>query len=285
MIQSGLAGLIYGCAAALIGLCLVLTYRMAGVINFSQASLGTYGAFIMLHFYNHGWALVPAILAGLVVGGGLAVIVGLAMLKFFPDASVDVKTAVTIGILVSFLALGARSFGTTPQVFPQILSSAAVTISGVVIPGPTVLGIVLALALSFALTVFLRYTKTGTQLRAVSSRPVTAELLGIPVRALTIAIWALGGIITTMAAIIIAPFQGGSYADMSLLIIPGLAAALFGVFRSLPLTVIGGLGIGVVGGFVSSSATLSPYQQSVAFFVILIILLYRQRREVWDAAR
>ena len=60
MFESAVSGLITGSAGALIGLCLVLTYRMAGVINFAQASFGTFGAFTMLQLYDAGWAYLPA---------------------------------------------------------------------------------------------------------------------------------------------------------------------------------------------------------------------------------
>jgi branched-chain amino acid transport system permease protein len=85
--------------------------------------------------------------------------------------------------------------------------------------------------------------------------------------------------------IIIAPSQGGQFVDMSLLILPGLAAALCGLFRSLPLTAIGGVLIGAIGGMTVQWDLLAPYSDSVPFFVVLIILLVTQRRETWDAAR
>ena len=68
MFESAVSGLITGSAGALIGLCLVLTYRMAGVINFAQASFGTFGAFTMLQLYDAGWAYLPAAVVGLVTG-------------------------------------------------------------------------------------------------------------------------------------------------------------------------------------------------------------------------
>ena len=285
MFESAVSGLITGSAGALIGLCLVLTYRTAGVINFAQAAFGTFGAFTMLQLYDAGWPYLPAAIVGLATGAVLAVLLGLVMLRFFPEASVDTKTGVTIGILVTMLTAGLLIFGNDPHQFPAVLPDVSVTIGGVVVPGPTLAGIALAVVLAAALTAYLNGTRRGTQIRAVASRPVTAEVLGIPVRGLTIAIWGAGGTITAAAMLIIAPSQGGQYFQMSLLILSGLAAALCGLFRSLPATVAGGLVIGILGGLLTESKALTPYADSVAFVLILVILLVTQRKETWDAAR
>jgi len=285
MFESAVSGLITGSAGALIGLCLVLTYRMAGVINFAQASFGTFGAFTMLQLYDAGWAYLPAAVVGLATGAVLSVLLGLVMLRFFPEASVDTKTGVTIGILVTMLTAGLLIFGNDPHQFPAVLPNVSVTIGGVVVPGPTIAGIALAVVLAAGLTAYLNGTRRGTQIRAVASRPVTAEVLGIPVRGLTIAIWGAGGTITAAAMLIIAPSQGGQYYQMSLLILSGLAAALCGLFRSLPATVAGGLVIGILGGLLTESKSLTPYADSVAFVLILVILLVSQRKETWDAVR
>ena len=135
MFESAVSGLITGSAGALIGLCLVLTYRTAGVINFAQAAFGTFGAFTMLQLYDAGWAYVPAAIVGLATGAVLAVLLGLVMLRFFPEASVDTKTGVTIGILVTMLTAGLLIFGNDPHQFPAVLPNVSVTIGGVVVPG------------------------------------------------------------------------------------------------------------------------------------------------------
>jgi branched-chain amino acid transport system permease protein len=283
--ESAVSGLITGSAGALIGLCLVLTYRTAGVINFAQGAFGTFGAFTALQMHDAGWAYVPSALVGLLSGAALSIALGVVMLRFFPEASVDAKTGVTIGILVTMLTGGLLIFGNDPHQFPAVLPGVSVTVGGVVVPGPTIAGIVLSVVLAAAFTLYLGRTRTGTRIRAVASRPVTSEVLGIPVRGLTVAIWGAGGAITAAAMLIIAPSQGGQYFQMSLLVLSGLAAALCGLFRSLPLTVAGGLVIGVLGGMLTESKSLTPYADSVAFVLILAILLVTQRKEAWDAAR
>lgn len=285
MLQSAATGLITGCVAALVGLCLVLTYRMARVINFAQAALGCVGAFTMLQLYQAGWAFGPAALVGMLAGAALSVVVGATLLLLFPEASADAKTGLSIGVLVSLLSGGLLIFGDGPNRFPEVLPNTSLRVFDVVLPGPTLAGLGMALVLAVGLAALLKYTRVGAQLRAVSVRPTAAEVLGIPVRGLTVAAWAGGGAITTAAMIVIAPSQSGQFYPMSLLVLPGLAAALCGLFRSLLATLVGGILIGIAGGILTRYPDLSPYQDSVPFVFILVVLLLTLRNERWDAAR
>ena len=74
MIQSAVAGLISGGAYALLGVCIVLLYRMVGVLNIAQAAIGCLGAYTMLVLYGFGWPLLVGVLVGMLVTHGLVAI-------------------------------------------------------------------------------------------------------------------------------------------------------------------------------------------------------------------
>jgi branched-chain amino acid transport system permease protein len=69
------------------------------------------------------------------------------------------------------------------------------------------------------------------------------------------------------------------------LVIAGSAAALVGAFKNLWLALVGGVLIGVLQGFVSALPLLAAYKEWVTFIIILVFLLWNQRKEVWDVAR
>ena len=64
---------------------------------------------------------------------------------------------------------------------------------------------VLAAALTVGISAFLKRTRTGVRLRALSERPYTAEHLGIRTRSLATGMWATSGALATVAIIVIAP--------------------------------------------------------------------------------
>jgi branched-chain amino acid transport system permease protein len=131
--------------------------------------------------------------------------------------------------------------------------------------------IIIAIAVAVAAKIVLSKTSVGMQLRAISDRPTAAELLGVPVKTLSVSVWVITGIITTGAMAIVVPTQSSDATVSTLLIVPGAAAALIGGFKRLDLAVIGGIALGVVQGL------MVPFQS--------IYILRDWRKEVWDVAR
>jgi len=285
MIESAIAGLIPGGAYAMLGICLVLAYRLVGVLNFALAAVGAIGAFVMLEAHEAGLPYLPAALAGAAAGAALAALLGVAMTRWFFEATTETRATVTIALLITLLALGWRVFGTSPRAVPELFAGAGFTLAGVVVPLASVAVLAAAIALAAALSAALVRTATGVRLRALAERPTTAELLGIPARRLAVAVWAGTGAIASLAVLLSAPNQAGDLLSLSLLVLPALAAALFGLFRSLALTVAGGVGIGVLEGAATAVSGVGPYRELLPFLVILGVLLVTQRGQVWDAAR
>lgn len=285
MIQSAIAGLVSGGAYAALGVCVVVMQRMVGVLNFAQAAIGAFGAFVVFVLYGDGIAYAPAALAGTAAAAGIAALLGLAMSTWFSEAGPRVRSTVAVAMLITLLASGFRAFGDSPRTVPEVLPGVTFTVAGVVITAASVAAIAGSVTIAVALWLFLSRTRTGVRLRALSERPTSAELLGIPARRLTVGVWAASGAVSALAILVIAPSRGGDFLSLSMLIVPALAAALIGLFRSLGATVAGGIGIGLLEGLATQSASIGPYRHALPLLVILAILLWSQRSQVWDAAR
>jgi len=93
------------------------------------------------------------------------------------------------------------------------------------------------------------------------------------------------GAVTAFAMMIIAPLRSPDFMSLSLLVVPALAAALIGAFRSFRAALLGGVLIGIVEGMVSALEFGARFRGVVPFLVILIVLLWSQRGARWDAAR
>lgn len=285
MLRSALAGLSAGGAYALLAVCAVLVYRLVSVVNFAIAGIGAFGAFVTSVLYEHRVPLVPALLGGIAAGTAVAALFGALMSIWFAEAAPATRTSVSIAFLVGLIALGLRLFGSHPRPFPHPLDGAVATVSGVVITRTAAVTIALAALLAAAVHRFLRGTGTGLRLRALSERPVTAEVVGVRVRRLSIGLWTVSGAIATAAIIIVAPEQGHDFQTLSLLIVPAFAAALVGAFDSLAAAVAGGVLLGALQGAASQVGAIQEYRGVVPFVVILAILLWSQRRARWDDAR
>jgi branched-chain amino acid transport system permease protein len=286
LLTSAIAGLSAGGAYAILGVCVVFTYRLVAVVNFTATALGAVGAFVMVMLVEYGYPLVPAVLTGLVAGTLASVVVGFVTTIWFSGSTPSVKAAVTAALLVCLIALGLRvTGGQHPRAFPDLIGGAGFKIAGVTVTNASFVAIGLAVALTIAVEQFLGRTRTGLQLRALSERPMAAELLGVPVRRLALGVWALSGAVTTIALMLIAPLRSPDFGSLSLLVVPAFAAALVGSFNSFRAALVGGIAIGVIEGLASGFVGLNQYRAAVPFLVILTVLMWSQRGARWDEAR
>ncbi|MFF0572572.1 branched-chain amino acid ABC transporter permease [Streptosporangium saharense] len=285
LLSTTIAGLAAGAAYALLGLSNLLTYRLAGVANFTQTAVGAFGAFTMVALNDAGVPLPVAVVTGVLVGAALHTAVGGIMVAWFAEGRQVVKAAVTIMLFAAIVAFGNRVFGaSTVGRFPDPFAGIAFHLGGVNITWTAVITTVLAVGATVGCVLFLGRTRLGLKLRALSERPTTAALSAIPAGGLALGVWAVGGAVTTLTIILVAPLFPTDYMSLSYLITQAFAAALIGGFRSFPLTLAGGFALGALGGLASSLTVVAQYRPAIPLIVILVVLLWSQRRARWEIA-
>lgn len=285
MLQGAIAGLAIGGVYAIIAVCMTLMAQLVRVINFAQAAVGMFGAFLAASLVLQRVPLPLALLVGVAVGVALSLLLGLIMARWLAEASIGARSAVTVAAYLLLLSLSYIAFGTRPMTFRPVVPGTAFEVGGVVVSNVTVVMIVLAVVVAFGSRAVLRRTSLGARLRAVADRPVAAELIGIPVRGLSLGVWAFTGLVVTVVVMIIAPTQTADAMSLSSLVIPASAAALVGAFKRIELSLVGGLLLGVVQGATAQVAELGLVRDWIPLVVIVVLLLWNQRGEVWDAAR
>lgn len=286
LLASAVAGLSAGGAYAILGVCAVFTYRLVAVVNFTGAAIGAAGTFVMVTLYESGYPLAIGVPAGIAAGALVATWIGIVMTTWFAGASASTKAAVTAALLVGIIAVGLRlTGGQHPHSFPELVPGSAFRFAGVEVTRASLLTLAIAVVFTLVTEQFLARTRTGLQLRALSLRPMAAELIGIRVRLLALCVWAVVGAVTSFALMVIAPLRSPDFMSLSLLVVPALAAALIGAFTSFRAALIGGLMIGIIEGLASGLDTFSQYRGAIPFLVILAVLLWSQRGARWDEAR
>lgn len=281
-----IAGLSAGGAYAILGVCAIFTYRLVAVVNFTGAAIGAAGAFTTVALHENQIPLPLAVAAGIAAGALAGLLVGYVMTRWFANSSASTKAAVTAALLVGVISVGLRlTGGQHPHSFPEIIPGSAFRLAEVEVTWASLTTIALALVFTIIVEQFLARTKTGLELRALSQRPMAAELLGVRVRLLALCVWAVTGAVTAFALMIIAPLRSPDFATLSLLVVPALAAALIATFTSFRAALLGGILIGCLEGAVSAIDAVSQFRSTVPFFVILAVLMWTQRRAQWDDAR
>jgi len=285
MVAEMLAGLVSGGVYAALAVCIVLMYQMLGVVNLALSAMGALAACMSLlcvrwFGLGPGPSTVVAVLCGALIG----VVLGLLMVRYFLEASVELRTTVTIAILVGFIALGDRILNGATYNFPNLFAGPSVEIFGTGVPIGSLIEVVVAVLLAVGVQVFLRTTHLGAQLRAMSERPITAGLLAIRVRTLTVAVWAFVGAIATIAVMVVLPTSTTSFPPLAYLVVFALGAALLGLLRNMIVAAVGGVLIGMLQSIVQPSS-IGRYTDAVPFAVIVLVMVWWRRRDVWSEAR
>jgi len=284
-VQGFVSGLGLGGVYAFLGVYLCTMYRLIGVVSLGMTAVAGFGATITAILHGDGWPTAAACAAGLGVAASASAACGWIMARFFAGASVDKQSAVTIAFLLTTLGAAQVAFGATVQSFPAVIQGRAFAIGGVTVTSVTLVCVAAALALAIAVPLVIRHTALGTRLIAISERPATAELLGIRTSPVAISVWLLGGVLVALLLLLVAPSIPNDSASLALLIVPACTAALVGALRRLGWALAGGLALGGVQGSMSLSKAWATWSEAVPMVVIAAVLLWNERREVWDAAR
>jgi branched-chain amino acid transport system permease protein len=286
VLQGTVLGSLTGCSA----LGLVLVYRSSRVVNFAQASLGSAAATLSVQlFTTKHWNYYAAVLTGVAAAAAVGAICDRLVVQRLFWAPRLILTVATIGLAQVLsgaqlgvprllggetgLAAGLQGGFRTPLrldfEFGGLRFSGAHLMVLLVIP--VVLGV-------FAL--FLRATALGVGIRATASNAERAMLLGIPVRRLSMLVWALAGLLSGLAAILASPLvgQGGDLESGPTLLLPALAAAVIARMESLPTAVFAGVGIGIFQQAVFWNTSRSSYVDVGLFVVVLLALLAQRQR-------
>jgi branched-subunit amino acid ABC-type transport system permease component len=278
-LRFALLGVGAGGLYALIGQGLVLIYRGSGVLNFAQGTFAAAGAYLFYALSQQaGWPTIPSIalvVVGMTIFGAL---VHLVVMRKLTGATPFVRLIATLGMFIAVEQGIVLKWGSDPLVLPSFLPSNPVSLgSGIAIGEDRLIVLGLVLAISLALAAWLRFARTGLAISATADDPTAAAALGwSPIRlgALT---WGLGTGLAAVGGILLAPISGLDPRTLALVVVPALAGALVGGFRSFSLTLLGGLLVGVAESLTSFYVTAPGWSSSVPFIVIIAALLMRGR--------
>ena len=151
--------------------------------------------------------------------------------------------------------------------------------------GTQLIALGFALAVTVVTVLFLRYTKLGTATRALADDREIAATLGVPVRRVEAAAWLGSGLVCGASGLLLATLVGLDAGSLTFLVISSLSAALIARLRSLWVTLLAGILIGLVEALVTPFIELSRYRTMTPFVLAIAALLVLQRQRAVPMAR
>ncbi|HEU5083988.1 MAG TPA: ABC transporter permease [Acidimicrobiales bacterium] len=292
-------GIIFGTSYALLAMGLILIYRTTRIVNFAYGAMGAMpGSLTVGLFVAKGWSYWVAIAVGVAVGIGTGAAVDVLVIRRFARSSRLVLTVASIGLAQILGAIGlivGVALGTD-----ALIGNIDTPLSGswfvrpYPVRGDHILMLAVAPVVLIGLGWFLLRTDTGRAVRAAAENEDRALLLGVPVRRLQTIVWAIAGGVSTITFVTKAPFTGVVPDALvgATSILPGLAVAVIAKFKSLPLALVGGIGLGIAEWTIRWNVRAESVFDVAFLVAILVALLLRRERTTraeegessWDAA-
>jgi branched-chain amino acid transport system permease protein len=245
-----IAGIVYGAIYAVSASGLVVTYNTTGIFNFAHGAMGMVLAYLFWQLWQ-GWGLPELVSLVLVLFVGaplLGVVVERVVMRPLYGAATSIRLAVTLGLLLVLVAVAGAIWSPTANTYntPELLSGNPISIAGVTLSWQQLITVGVAIAVAVFLRVFFRRTRTGVAMRAVVDDPSLASLSGAPSGRISAYAWMIGVMLAGLGGILLAPsVQGMDILTLTQLVIYGYAAAVVGRLRSLPMTFLGAMILGI----------------------------------------
>jgi branched-chain amino acid transport system permease protein len=290
-LQQLINGIVLGSIYALVALGYTMVYGILGLINFAHGEVVMIGAMVALTLIH---ALAGSAIPGpLIVALGLAAAIPVCMALGFTIERLAYRplrraprlapliTAIGVSIVLQNAAM--LIWGRQYISFPGLLPTRPHFIAGAAMSDLQIFIVILA-ALTMASLLFLvQRTKLGRAMRATAQNPEVAGLMGVNINTVISFTFIIGSALAAVAGVMVSAYYGLAHYFMGFSLgLKAFTAAVLGGIGNLAGAMVGGLALGIIeslgagymgaltGGFLGSH-----YQDVVAFFVLILVLVFR----------
>jgi len=275
IIETLINGLSSGSTYAMIALGYTMVYGIAKMLNFAHGDIIMVGGYVlymtMTASGNPLLGLVAAVLFCIVLG----ITIEKVAYKPLRGASPLAVLITAIGVSYLLQSVAQMIFGTAPKMV-IVGDMGNLELGSLKIPYYIVITLVCSIIIMVALTLFVKKTKTGRAMTAVSEDRGAAQLMGINVNRIIMITFAIGSALAAFAGYFMlmkSPSLSNTLGAM-----PGIkafTAAVIGGIGSIPGAMLGGILMGIVEAVSFKIPIIAPYTDAVEFMILIVILLVR----------
>ncbi len=276
-LQLTVGGLLLGCIYGLVAMGLSLIYGVMGIVNFAH------GAFVMVAMYASFWlnrflGLDPVLSSPLValLMFGFGVIVYHAIIGKVLEGPFLARLLVTFGLSIFLINCAQFLWSPDYRMVENPIFRGIIMLGPVFVEVPKLMASIGSLIVAGLIYWFVRKTKTGLAIQAISLDRMAASLMGIDIERLNGYAFGLGCACAGAAGGFLAEFYY-IFPDVGTMFgLVALVAVALGGFGSTEGALIGAILIGIietVGGFMIGS----EFKYALVFLAYLVIVIVRPR--------
>jgi branched-chain amino acid transport system permease protein len=275
LLQHLVNALILGSTYALLGIGLTLIFGIMRVVNFTHGELYALGAYAVFFLevslgVNFFLALVLAVIVGCAVGA----VIEFVLLRPLLDADIDTTMLVMIGAWIVMQNTELLYWGGVSKAIMTPFPEEPLQIGSVFVSWLRLFVLVVALILIGATYALINRTKLGKAMRATFQDRDTAALMGVNIKGIYTATFAIGSGLAAAAGALLGPV---------FLVTPSMGD--LASLKAFAIVILGGLGNitgATLGGFIlafveeiGAGYISSGYRDAMGFLIIIIVLLFK----------
>lgn len=271
-------GISLGSVYAIIALGYTMVYGIAKMLNFAHGDVIMIGCYVVfLTMSEQGLPALLAVLLSVIV----CTILGISIEKI---AYKPLRRATPLAVLITAIGVSyflqnatLLLFGADTKAFTSVISLPPLKLAGgqLSVSGTTIVTVAACVLIMIALMLFIKKTKAGQAMLAVSEDKDAAQLMGVNVNATISLTFAIGSGLAAIAGVLfcsayptLTPYTGS---------MPGIkafTAAVFGGIGSIPGAFIGGILLGII-EILGRAYISSQLSDAIVFAVLIIVLLVK----------
>lgn len=275
LLQHLVNALILGSTYALLGIGLTLIFGIMRVVNFTHGELYALGAYAVFFLevslgVNFFLALVLAVIIGCAVGAAIEFV----LLRPLLDADIDTTMLVMIGAWIVMQNTELFYWGGVSKAIMTPFPDEPLQVGPIFVSWLRLFVLVMALILIGATYVLINRTKLGKAMRATVQDRDTAALMGVNIKGIYTATFAIGSGLAAAAGALLGPV---------FLVTPSMGD--LASLKAFAIVILGGLGNitgATLGGFIlafveeiGAGYISSGYRDAMGFLIIIIVLLFK----------
>jgi branched-chain amino acid transport system permease protein len=233
VLTQALNGLQLGVMLFLMAAGLTLVFGIMGLINLAHGSLYMAGAYAMAAAFAWTGSFLAGIAAALVAAAALGALIEVVALRRLYDRDHLDQVLATFGLILFFNELARIVWGPAALfvTVPAALSGTVEILPGAPYPAYRLAVIAVGVAVALGLYLLIARTRLGMLIRAGASNRTMVAALGVDIRLLYTAVFALGAALAALAGAVAAPI---------LSVEPGMGEPV--LILTLVVIVVGGIG-------------------------------------------
>jgi branched-chain amino acid transport system permease protein len=276
--QSLLNGLASSGIYILVALGLTLVLSIMNIVQLSHGEIYMIGAYSLYYLFRPlGLNFYLAFFICVIFVGCLGVL--LERLFFRPFRGKPERALViSIGLILVLQNIVLAIAGGTPKSYTSPFKG-VLNIAGISMSWERLVIVIVGVILIIGLFLFIRLTRTGQAMLAISQEREGAALQGINIDRISAIAMFLGCAMAGIAGALVGALFTVSPTMGSFALMKGIAVIILGGLGSIPGAIVGGLVIGLIDGILPVITT--TYVAGLIGFIIIIFILIFRPQGIW----